>query len=101
MKFLGDNKLISKEQFGFVQERSKVGNLLHCNNEWTKALDQGDGVDVLFLDFKKAFDSVPHQRLLYKMRNLGIGNQCCQWVESFLNNRTQSVKINGKVSKEA
>jgi hypothetical protein len=61
-------------------------------------MDSGHGVDVLCLDFKKAFDSVPHKRLLPKKRKLGIENQCCGWIQNFLSNRSQKVRAKDHLS---
>ena len=59
-------------------------NLLDTFEDWTTSIDQGNNVDVVFLDFKKAFDSVPHQRLLIKLGSYGITNDCLNWIGSFL-----------------
>ena len=64
------NKLLSESQFGFCQGRSCVSQLLITLSEWLADLDNNLPVDVAYLDFKKAFDSVPHQRLLKKTRRL-------------------------------
>ena len=58
----------------------------------------GEMVDVVFLDFAKAFDKVPHQRLLLKVASLGIGGKLFDWISNWLLNRTQRVCINGTVS---
>jgi retron-type reverse transcriptase len=55
-------------------------------------------VDILYLDFKKAFDSVSHQKLLQKAINLGISDQCVLWIKDFLTGRTQQVKMNSSLS---
>ena len=55
-------------------------------------------MDVVFLDFAKAFDKVPHQRLLLKVASLGIGGKLFDWISNWLLNRTQRVCINGIVS---
>lgn len=68
------NNIQTKHQHGFLQLRSCLTNLLEALEAWTEALDNGPGVDVLFLDYIKVFDSVPHQRLIEKLRNLGIQN---------------------------
>ena len=52
---------------------------------------QGLSTDIVFLDFKKAFDGVPHQRLLIKLRGYGITNNCLKWISSFLSSRHQRV----------
>ena len=55
-------------------------------------------MDVIFLDFKKVFDQVPHRRLLLKVKAIGIGSQVGNWIESWLSDRKQRVVINGKCS---
>ena len=55
-------------------------------------------MDAIFLDFKKAFDSVPHQRLLIKLKGYGIANNCYNWISSFLWGRHQRVVVNGAMS---
>jgi len=55
-------------------------------------------VDVVFLDFAKAFDKVPHQRLLLKVASLGIGSKLFDWISNWLLNCTQRICINGIVS---
>ena len=56
-------------------------------------IEAGSTVDIIYLDFKKAFDSVPHQRLLVKLRHYGILGNVHKWVEGFLTNRTQRVRV--------
>ena len=64
----------------------------------TKWQDLNIPVDEVFLDFAKAFDKVPHQRLLYKLKKLGITGTILTWVESFLNKRSQRVKVSNSLS---
>ena len=71
-KHLIDNKLLSDSQFGFCQGRSCVSQLLVTLFDWMSDLDDHIPVDVAYLDFRKAFDSVPHQRLLKKLEGYGI-----------------------------
>ena len=59
----------------------------------TKAIDQGDEVDIIYLDFSKAFDKVPHRRLLTKLKSYGIGGKVLCWSKDFLNNRKQRVTV--------
>ena len=66
--------------------------------EWTQALDLGNSIDIIYMDFKKAFDKVPHQRLIYKIRALGINEEITLWIKDYLTDRTQKVIINGKSS---
>jgi hypothetical protein len=64
----------------------------------TKFLDEGVPVDIIYLDFAKAFDKVPHARLLKKLEAHGIGGQYARWIKNWLADRRQRVNINGKVS---
>ena len=64
--FLTQHNVITTHQHGFVQGRSCLSNLLRSLEDWTFSLDNGHGVDVVFLDFQKAFDTVPYHRLLHK-----------------------------------
>jgi hypothetical protein len=68
-------------------------------DEWTKILNKGGKIDSVYMDFMKAFDKVPHRRLLHKMHRYKISEKVIKWVESFLNNRTQKVIENGTESK--
>ncbi|BHF65879.1 hypothetical protein SprV_0200889200 [Sparganum proliferum] len=72
MQFLEQNHLLSDSQHGFRKSRSCVTNLLYCLEHWTRAVDSGDMVHLIYIDFKKAFDSVPHHRLLYKLSRAGM-----------------------------
>ena len=92
------NHLFSKKQHGFVPRRNCMTNLLVCMEKWTEILDDGDAIDVIYTDFSKAFDSVPHQRLLKKLENLGIIGNTLGWIEEFLSNRVQRVRIESKFS---
>ena len=64
----------------------------------TDYIDKGYPVDALLLDFQKAFDKVPHCRLIAKLNVLGIEGKIALWIESWLNGRQQGVIINGSVS---
>lgn len=67
----------------------------------TQLLDEGSPVDIVYLDFKKAFDSVPHKRLLTKLNAYDISGKVLKWIESFLSNRTQTVRVGNSKSGEA
>ena len=64
----------------------------------TQILEDGESVDVIYTDFSKAFDSVPHQRLLQKMNTLGIRGITLAWVKAFLSNRKQCVRVDESYS---
>jgi len=61
-------------------------------------VDNGDGVDVIFLDFEKAFDKVPHGRLMEKLKAHGIGGKVANWIRAWLQDRKQRVCFGGAVS---
>ena len=76
-------KLFSKAQHGFIAGRSCTTQLLEFLEDVTMALDQGDDLDVIYLDFCKAFDKVPHKRLLKKLWGYGIKANIHTWVKDF------------------
>ena len=67
-----DNKLLSNRQYGFLKGRSATLQLLKILDEWTEMLDQRSSIDAIYMDFKKAFDKVPHNRLLGKLHSYGV-----------------------------
>jgi ribonuclease P/MRP protein subunit RPP40 len=71
---------------------------LEVLDKWTEALDMGLSIDCVYMDYRKAFDTVPHKRLLSKMRAYGISEQLVEWTQDFLSNWTQQVVVNGKSS---
>ena len=91
--YLAAYNLFSKEQHGFLQGRSCQSNILECKEQWTRALDEDDWMDIVYFDYKTAFDSVNHRLLLEKMKWLGIGGKALKWIEAFLRDRRQRVKI--------
>lgn len=91
---MNKNKLFSDKQYGFIKGRSTTLQLLEVLEKWTKALDEGFEVDCIYTDFMKAFDKVPHQRLMKKIENYGIKDPVLGWIRDFLSDRYQSVAIN-------
>ena len=73
-------------------------NLLEYLEVLTKLVDEGHSIDVVYLDFAKAFDKVPHQRLLAKLKAAGIDGCIVNWIEAWLKDRQQRVILNGKSS---
>ena len=63
-----------------------------------KAFDEGYQIDTIYLDFRKAFDSVPHKRLLVKLKGYGFDGMLLKWIEDFLSERRQRVILNGRMS---
>ena len=93
----GEN-LYADCQHGFRKKRSCVTQLLEVMEDFTTMINKGDNIDVLYLDFKKAFDSVPHERLLLKLESYGITGNLLNWTRDFLTDRTQKVKVGGSLS---
>ena len=90
-----ENQLSNKKQHGFTKRRSTETNLLQAINIWLEALSHGIPVDVIYFDYEKAFDKVPHQRLLKQLESIGIKSQVLNWIRSFLSGRSQRVVVNG------
>ena len=101
IKHIKENQFESDRQHGFVKGKSTTTNILEVLNIWTEALSHGIPVDVLYLDYQKAFDSVPHQRLLKQINSFGITSKAKNWIEAFLSNRKQKVRVNGEESRWA
>ena len=99
--FLEENKLIRDSQHGFLSGRSCLTNLLDFMEEVTRELDNGNCVDVVYLDFAKAFDKVPHMRLLSKLEAHGIRGKILIWIGSWLRDRRQRVSVEGELSEWA
>ena len=94
------HELISQKQFGFREGRSCVSNLLSFYTRVSESIQVRDGwVDSIYLDFKKAFDSVPHQRLIWKLSNNGgVQGKVLQWMKDFLSNRKMRTVLRGRYS---
>jgi len=90
--------ILSPNQNEFVPRRSCYTQLLRAFNDWTLSLDEHLSTDVFYFDFSKAFDSVPHTRLLFKLEAYGITGKLLVWFRSFLMGRHQCVKVNGTLS---
>ena len=100
LNHMTENQLICEEQHGFTPGRSCSTQLLDTLDFWTNVLDEGGNLDAVYMDFKKAFDSVPHRRLLSKIEALGITGRVHAWITDFLKDRTQIVSVNGAASSE-
>ena len=81
-----------------MEGRSCLTNLLEYLEELTRLVDQGHAVDIVYLDFAKAFDKVPHIRLIMKCKGLGIRGKVVSWIAEWLRERSQRVVLNGKAS---
>jgi len=95
---LNRHKILCNEQHGFRQHRSCETQLVATINDLAVALNKGTQVDVILLDLAKAFDTVPHNRLVHKLSTYGINGHLLQWIKSFLMSRSQQVTVNGQLS---
>jgi hypothetical protein len=96
MKYMQLKRLIVPSQHGFVPNKACVTNLLETLDFITDALKNGHSVDLVLLDFAKAFDKVSHAKLVQKLKAYGIDAILVRWIESFLTGRKQRVLIGGQ-----
>ena len=99
MKYLMSNNILTNKQFGLMRGRSTILQPLKVVDKLSEILDRGGAVDVIYCDFMKAFDTVPHQRLTELLIHYGIGDPILSWIKGFLSNRKQRVIVNGCKSK--
>ena len=90
--------LINSSQHGFRNNKSCLTNLLESSEKIAESLDSGIPIDIIFLDFKKAFDTVPHERLMIKLKAHGVDGNILRWIRSWLKSRRQRVVLNGEFS---
>ena len=95
MKHLETNHILYNLQFGFRSGRSCETQLLQLYHDLPYTLDKRVQTDVAVMDFAKVFDTVPHNRLLYKLKFYGIANKTNAWIRSFLQDRSQRVVVDG------
>ena len=90
--------ILSSFQHGFRSNHSCASQLLITVEDLARNLDRGLQTDVLILDFQKAFDTVPHQRLIRKLDFYGIRGTILTWITKWLSARTQQVVVDGEAS---
>ena len=100
IKFLEHTNFFSNKQFGFRKGLNTESALQTFLDNVYKGLNPFKKVSGLFLDIKKAFDTVDHKLLLKKLANYGIRGNVYKWFESYLVNRKQSVRINSTYSQK-
>ena len=99
MNHMESNQLFTNGQHGFRKGRSCITQLIEVMEDWTEHLDNHNSVDAIYLDFQKAFDTVPHHRLFTKLKGYGISGNILEWIKNFLSERKQKVVLNGSNSK--
>ena len=90
--------IISPRQFGFRPKRSTVSQLLKCVNDWTSMLSRKQSGYVVYLDFRKAFDTVSHTKLLAVLKSKGVGDSLLRWLRNYVMGRTQRIDIDDVLS---
>ncbi len=98
MLHLESHDILVDYQHGFRQKRSCESQLVTTVEDIAKHLDKKEQVDMLILDFSKAFDVVPHRRLLRKLEHYGIKGKLLAWIEAWLTQRHQCVAVEGETS---
>jgi len=98
VQFLQDHNLISKHQHVFLKKHSTTTNLLESVNDWTLSLSTNKSVVIAYIDFKRAFDSVPHSKLIHKLASYGIHGNLLFWISSFFSDRLQNVRVGASLS---
>jgi len=93
-----ETKVIRSSQQGFTKGKSCLTNLIAFYDDMTGWVDEGRAVEVVYLDFSKAFDTVSHNILLGKLRKCGLDEWSVKWIENCLNGRTQRVVVSGTES---
>ncbi|MCG8430647.1 MAG: hypothetical protein MJA29_05710 [Candidatus Omnitrophica bacterium] len=98
IKFLNENNLLNENQHGFLSNKSTLTNVLSTINKWIKWVNDRKVVHAAYIDFAKAFDSVSHRKLAYKLSKYGINGNLLSWIKTFLNNRQQYVLVDNSKS---
>ena len=101
MSHFDRNNILTDAQHGFRKRRSCITQLIISTHELLTGIDKGEQHNAILLDFSKAFDKVPHHRLLRKLQYYGIHNQTFNWIQDFLTDRTQRVVLEGCTSETA
>ena len=96
MQHLDAHNILSNQQHGFRKKRSCESQLILTTQDLASSLEEGEQIDAVLLDFSKAFDKVPHRRLLLKLHHYGVRGPLLSWIESFLIDRSQKVLVEGK-----
>ena len=98
MHHFSENNILDPDQHGFRQGLSTETQLISSIHDWASAINAKGQTDVVFLDFSKAFDSVPHRRLLEKLRYYGVDGKLNRLLGGLLQDRRQRVVVNGSKS---
>ena len=98
MQHLDAHNIRSDQQHGFRKKRSCKSPLILTTQDLASSLEEREQTDAVLLDFSKAFDKVPYQRLLLKLYHYGVRGPLLSWIESFFTGRSQKVLVERKSS---
>ena len=98
LSYFISNSYVSPNQHAFIAHHSTATNLLECTNDWAIAFNSPNPIDIIYVDFSKAFDSIVFDKLLYKLNHYGICGNLLKWIEHFLKGRSQCVSVDGYFS---
>ena len=98
ISYLRTHNLISNNQHGFLARKSTGTNLLNCFQDWQIAIKNKKLIDIIYLDFQKAFDSLVHNKIIAKLSSYGLRYELLSWIREFLTGRMQRVAIDGVLS---
>ena len=101
VNYLDYNLKLDPNQHGSRAGRSTLSQLLQHHDEILSALENGENLDCVYLDFSKAYDKVDHGILLHKLRAIGITGKLGRWIANFLSERKQQVLVKGRKSEVA
>ena len=93
LSYLLGKHLISRHQHAFIIKHSTTTNLLESLHDWSVALNNSNSVDVIYIDFRRAFDSIVYTKLLYKLQCYGVSGRLLAWISAFLTGRSQCVVV--------
>ena len=94
------NDWLYEGQHGFRPEYSCESQVITVYQDTADSLDNGDRIEAIIIDYSKAFDLVPHGRLLTKIANSGVDSRVVVWIREFVLSRTQRVSVGGQLSEE-
>ena len=97
VSFLMEHGLLSNFKFGFMKGRSTTLQLLNILNDWTHSMENKNVTDCVYMDYQKAFDKVPHGRLLTKLKAYNLCSEVISWIKEYLTDKSQCVEVNGTV----
>ena len=90
--------LVDNTQHGSIAGRSTVTQLIEQQNTILNMLENGDNLEIIYLDFAKAYDKVDHRILIHKLQNIGITGTLLGWITSWLTQRRQRVRVEQELS---